>query len=54
MTTVTITDAPLTIEDSLAHGARAELARVRTKVADGRAMVDRALAATVCLACAQT
>ena len=43
MTTVTITDAPLTIEDcpAVANGAQLELAeRVRAKIADGPAVMD--------------
>src|SRR5574340_1846849 len=46
MTTVTITQAPLAIEDLLAvvGGARVELDdRVRSRIAAGRAVVDRAL-----------
>jgi histidine ammonia-lyase len=48
MTTVTITEAALGIEDLLAvvGGARVELDdRIRTRIAVGRAVVDRALAA---------
>jgi histidine ammonia-lyase len=48
MATVRITDASLTIEDSLAvaNGPRVELAEGRcAKIADGRAMVDPAPAA---------
>jgi len=47
MTTVTITEAPLAIEDLLAvaGGARVELdAGTRARIAAGRALVDRALA----------
>jgi hypothetical protein len=48
MTTVRITDAPLTIEDPLAvaNGAQVEPAEeVPATIADGRAVVDRAPAA---------
>ena len=47
MTTVTITGAPLAIEDLLAvvHGAQVELDdKTRARIAAGRAVVDRALA----------
>ena len=47
MTTVTITEAPLAIEDLLAvvDGARVELDEAtRARIAAGRAVVDRALA----------
>src|SRR4029077_10243194 len=47
MTTVTVTEAPLAIEDLLAGtgGARVELdAGTRARIAAGRAVVDRALA----------
>jgi histidine ammonia-lyase len=47
MTTVTITEAPLAIEDLLAvvGGARVELdGGTRARIAAGRAVVDRALA----------
>lgn len=48
MAAVRITDAPLTIEDSLAvaNSAQVELAEgVRAKIADGPAVMDRALTA---------
>ena len=48
MTTVTITEAPLAVEDLLAvvDGARVELDdAIRARIAAGRAVVDRALAA---------